>query len=111
MNFEGINTWKSDVEDHNKALETIIKDRQILMEQISEHLKSFFDYDTIKFSRDFKLITLKWDKDTHPIIKHENIHQLGFDWEIEAGYDDNAFRIVIVKIYPFGLEDGDYLEE
>lgn len=98
-----LDKWREAVSIHMKQLDTLIDDRRILKEEIEPHLRTAFQWDEIDYNRDFSEITLKWKKDHHPIILHENIKDFGMDWEICAEYDDSAFRIVVVKIYPFGV--------
>lgn len=102
-----LETWKNAVSIHLDSLESIIEDRKILKNSIETHLKSCFDWDDIEYNKDFTVITLKWEYNHNPVIRHENISELNMDWIIRADYDDKAFRIVIVEVYPFGIE-GDF---
>lgn len=105
MNIEELVAWKSGVSEHMDALDILLNDRKILKKHIEDHLKSCFQWDTIEYNRDFSEITLKWDAGHSPIIFHENIVNLNMDWEINAGYDGGANRIVIITVYPFGVPD------
>ena len=105
MNTDELSSWRDGVNEHISMVDTLVNDRKILKNLIEEHLKQFFDWDSIEYNKDFSEITMKWDKDCHPIIKHEKINELMMDWCISVGYDDNAFRIVVIEVYPFGLEE------
>ena len=107
MNSEQLADWRIDVGHHLETLEMMINDRKILKNLMEEHLKSVFHYDDIEYNRDFSVITLKWEKHTNPIINHDAIRDFGMDWEISTGYDDRAFSIVVVKVYPFGVTGED----
>ena len=107
MNLEEFRTWQDGVCEHIRMLDQMVDDRKILKEIIEKHLKQFFDYDDIEYDREFNKITLKWDKGTSPVIKNDMIADLHMDWIIRADYDDNAFRVVVVEVYPFGLDEGE----
>ena len=98
-----IENWKSSVNNHREYLNTIIEVRKTLKNQMEEHLKSVFDYNSIEFSTDLSVITMSWLPYTSPIIYHDKICDLNMDWVIEADYDDRANRIVVIKVYPFGV--------
>lgn len=102
--MEEIRVWRNDVMTHTRTVETIVHDRVILKSCIEEHLKQFFNWDKIEYDRIFNKITLKWSKENNPIIRHDKIHELGMDWEIRTDYDDEAFGIVAIDVYPFGFE-------
>ena len=102
-NLEELENWRDAVGIHMDALDTIINDRKILKNSIEAHLKSCFDWDDIEYNKDFTVITLKWEYGHNPVIRHENISELNMDWIIRADYDDEAFRIVVVEVYPFGI--------
>lgn len=103
MNPEEIQHWKEDVNHHLETLEMMVNDRKTLKNLIEAHLKLCFNWDNIEYNKDFSVITLKWKRNVNPIIKAENIKKLLFDWEISADYDDEAFKIVVVKVYPWGV--------
>lgn len=100
MNLE---EWRIDVGHHLETLDMLINDRKILKNLIEEHLKSCFDWNDIEYNKDFSVITLKWERKVNPIIHHDKISELGLDWEIATDYDDGAFPIIVVKVYPFGV--------
>ena len=99
-----LETWKKAVNEHIDMLNSLVDDRKSLKKSIEEHLKSCFEWDDIEYNRDFSVITLKWDKDTSPVIYHDKISELGMDWSIHADYDENAFKIIVVEVYPWGVE-------
>lgn len=103
MNKLSVDAWKSGVNDYVEALDTIHNDEQILKDSFEKHIREFFDFDTIEYNKKFTKITLRWKRDHHPVIRHTTIHRLGMDWIISADYDDKAFRIVKVELYPFEL--------
>ena len=102
MNPQELEMWKKGVSEHLDLVDQVINERVSLKTLFKEHLKEFFDFNEIDFSRNFDVITLKWEKDANPIIK-SNISQLGMDWEITTGRDDSAFSVVEVIVYPFGI--------
>ena len=103
-----IDEWRNGVKEHLDSLDTVINDRQTLKKLIKDYLSQFFDFDSWETNRDFSKIILKWDKNHNPVINGEsNISELGMDWIITAGYDDEANRIVEIEIYPWGVEEVD----
>ena len=66
---------------------------------------------SIDFKTDLSEILIIYPREVNPIIKPEKIHKLGMDWIIEAGYDKDAYRIVVIKLYPFGVEEGMVIED
>lgn len=56
-----LDDWRFEVENHNKVVDTILNDRKILKNHMTEYLKSYFDFTDIEYSHDFKVITLKLD--------------------------------------------------
>lgn len=106
MNPEELNGWRKSVNNHIEYLNALVEARKILKNQIEEHLKSIFQWNDIEYNRDFSVIKLKWDYGHNPVIKAENIDKLGMDWIISAEYDDKANRIVVVEVYPWGVQEG-----
>ena len=112
MNFEDLKTWKSGVEELLKELDRLVDTRNQFIELMKSHIDQCFQgYKTIEFKNDLSEITITYEQGHNPIIRPEHIHKLGMDWLIEAGFDDKAFRIVVIKLYPFGLNEGDYIED
>lgn len=107
MILEELDSWKYAVSEHISFVDQTINDRQILKETIEKHLSQFFDWDIIDYNRDFTMITLKWDHGVNPVIRNDKIHELGMDWIIKSDYDDKANRIVVIEIYPWGIEEDD----
>jgi hypothetical protein len=103
MDSDEFKQWQDAVLLHCQERDRIVNDRRELKSLFEAHLKQFFDFDSIEFDKDFNVITLKWKKDVSPIIK-DNIGELGMEWVISSGYDDMAFGIVVVEVYPFGME-------
>ena len=111
MDKDTLEQWKDGVMEHTINVQQMIKERKLLKKHIEEHLSQFFKWNDIDYSKDFDVITLKWDRDVNPVIKKEKIHELGIDWIIRAGYDDQAFRIVVIELYPFGLpKEGEIVD-
>jgi len=106
MNKEQFQEWQKGVKEHISHLNNTVEERKILKEILENHLKQFFNFDEIEYDREFQKILLKWDRIANPVIRNDNIGNLGMDWIIRADYDDQAFRIVVIEIYPFGLERG-----
>ena len=103
-----IQEWRDGVREHLDSLDTVINDRKTLKKLIEEYLSQFFDFDSWETNRDFSKIILKWDKNHSPVFKEDsNISELGMDWIITAGYDDEANRIVEIELYPWGVEEVD----
>ena len=105
MNLEEFRQWQDAVCIHCKERDRIVDDRRELKSLLETHLKQFFSYDSIEFDKDFNKITLKWAKEVSPVIR-SNIKELGMEWIISTGYDDMAFNIVVVEVYPFGVPEG-----
>ena len=103
MDSDEFKQWQDAVLLHCQERDRIVNDRRELKSLFEAHLKQFFDYDSIEFDKDFNVITLKWDTDTIPIIT-KNIGNLNMEWSISTGHDDLAFSIVVVEVYPFGIE-------
>lgn len=99
--------WRKAVDVHMESLQTIIDDRKTLKNSMEAHLKTVFDWDDIEYNKDFTVITLKWKRDTHPIVDKDRICQLNMHFLIRADYDDNAFKIVVIDVYPFGIPQGE----
>ena len=104
MNLEN---WRKAVDEHISIVDQTIRDRDVLKKSIEEHLGRFFDWDSIDYNRDFTVITLSWEKDVNPVIKSENISDLGMDWIIKTGRDSRAFAIVEIEVYPWGIKEND----
>lgn len=105
MTPDDLQQWKNNVNTHIDYLNCIVDARKSLKKTIEDHLRVCFNWDDIEYNRDFSVITLKWDKENNPIIRAENISELSMDWIIRADYDDSAFRIVVIEIYPWGLKE------
>lgn len=101
-----IDDWRTAVADHISSLDNLVNDRGILKDELEKHLSQFFEWDNIEYNRDFSLITLSWEKDVNPVIKSDKISELGMDWIIKTGRDESAFSIVMVEIYPWGVEES-----
>lgn len=100
-----LDDWRLAVTDHISSLDQLVNDRAILKDELEKHLSQFFEWDNIEHNRDFTVITLSWEKDVNPVIKSDKISELGMDWIIKTGRDDSAFSIVMVEIYPWGVEE------
>lgn len=111
MDKERLEQWKDGVMEHCKYVQDMIKQRKLLKEHIEEHLSQFFDWESIEYSKDFDVITLTWAYGHNPIIYHDKIGELNMDWTIKAEYDDKAFRVVVIEVHPFGIEEGEYMED
>ena len=111
MNFEEIKTWKSGVNALLTELDDLVATRNDFRNVLKNHLDQVFGgYESMEFKNDLTEVTIKYAYENNPVIKPENINKLGMDWIIEAGYDKEAYRIVVIKIYPFGLSEGDYIK-
>lgn len=104
MNKEEFQQWQDVVMLHCQERDRIVNDRMELKSVLEAHLKQFFNYDSIHFDKDFNKITLKWVYGVSPIIR-KNIGELGMEWVISVDYDENAFKIVLIEVYPFGIEE------
>ena len=102
-----LDTWKKAVDEHISILDQTIEDRNTLKKSIEEHLSQFFEWEEIEYNRDFTIITLSWAYDKSPVIKADKISDLKMDWIINADYDDKANRIVVIELYPWGVEEVD----
>lgn len=104
MNLQEFRNWQDDVRYHITSLNTIVNDRRVLKENLENHLQQFFDFEEIEYDKDFKKIKLMWSEKSSPVINHKNIGNLMMDWIIKSGYDDKADKVIIVEVYPFGVE-------
>ena len=95
--------WMVSVEKSMDSLKEILDVRKILKNSMIEFLNSYFDWDEIKFSKDFRTITLKWNQFHRPVIKHDVISDFPMDWVIEA----KEWGVVMIEIHPWGVEDED----
>ena len=104
MNKDEMELWREAVFVHSKQRIDLVNDRKEIKSHLEAHLKQFFDFDEIEYvDFDFNKILLKFNRDVSP-IPPKNIGDLGMDWIISTGYDDGAFSIVIIEIYPFGID-------
>ena len=107
MDNQALDMWKEAVFVHTKQRNELVNDRKEIKSRLEAHLKQFFDYDSIEYCDfDFNKIKLKWKRNVSPVIS-ENIGDLGMPWIISTGYDDGAFSIVIIEVYPFGMEENE----
>lgn len=97
--------WRMAVNEHMSIVDQSLEDRQILKQRIEEHLSQFFEWDDIEYNRDLSTIILKWAKNVNPVIKADNISDIGMDWIIRTGRDEDAFSIVEIEIYPWGVKE------
>ena len=112
MNKEDLQSWREAIKYHVGTLDKLVEERQALKEVFEEHLSNFFSWDGIEYNRDFSRISLYYKKDTGAVIKSDNMSELGMDWIVSPEYDDRAFKIIRIDLYPFGLpEEGEVIEE
>ena len=100
-----LENWRKAVDEHISIVDQTIEDRNALKQSIEEHLSQFFTWEEIEYNRDFTVIKLKWAYGVSPIIKADKISDLKMDWIISADYDDKANRIVLIEVYPWGVEE------
>ena len=104
MNSKELDMWKNGVDEHLQLVKQVVDERIALKTHMEEHLRGFFDgFVEIDFSQNLDVISLKWAYETSPIIKNDIIGNLGMDWEITTDYNDDAFKVVVIRIYPFGI--------
>lgn len=104
MNIEQLDQWNQAVDEHMSMLESLINDRIALKSMFNEHLRKFFDYDSIEYSKDFKVITLRWDYGRNVSIDNDTISNLGMGWVISTEFTDKLGYGVVVTVYPFGSD-------
>lgn len=102
MDENNLSAWRDDVKEHMALLDNLIEHRKFLKAVIEEHLRQVFDWDDIEYNRDMSVVSLTFIKDHQPIIKTENLKNLGMDFQVKAEYDDCANRIVVIDVFPFG---------
>lgn len=105
MNHEELEVWRDSVFEHSKMMETLVNDRVIIKELISNHLKLYFEYDEIKFDDLFNKIILKWEYNNNPIINPDDLNGLGMEFIISHDYSESLGHGVIIELYPFGLPE------
>ena len=112
MNFEDLKVWRDGVCHLLDELDKLVDTRNDFISLMKEHIDQCFSgYRSVGFKTDLTEITINYPKNVNPVIKPETIHKLGMDWIIKAGYDDEAYRIVVIKLYPFGVEEGMVIED
>lgn len=112
VNLEELEYWKEGVFDYSKNLKNVVEDRAKLKDLLEEHLSQFFSWDKIFFDREFNRIRLYYKKDVGAVIKSDKMSELGMDWIVQPDYDDKAFKIIRIDVYPFGLpEEGELIED
>ena len=112
VNLKELEYWKEGVFEYSKNLQNIVEDRGKLIELLTEHLSQFFSWDSIEFDRDFNRIKLYYKKGVGAVIKSNKMSDLGMDWIVQPDYDDKAFKIIRIDVYPFGLpEEGELIED
>lgn len=104
MNTEQLDQWGQAINEHMVMVDSLINDRITLKNMFSEHLRQFFDYDSIEYSKDFRSISLRWDYGRNVSIDNDTISNLGMDWLISTEFTDKLGYGVVVTVYPFGLE-------
>lgn len=94
MNLE---EWKTEVENHNKIVDTVLSDRRILKDHMTQYLSQFFDVgnDEIEYSTHLDVITIRPQDEISTI---DNINEFPFEFEID-------FCRATIKVYPWGLND------
>ena len=103
MNRDELELWREAVFVHSKQRDDLVNDRKEIKSRLEAHLKQFFSFDEIEYCDfDFNKIELKFKRDVSPVIP-KNIGELNMDWIISTGYDDKAFSIVVIEIYPFSI--------
>lgn len=100
-----LDQWNQAVDEHMTMLNSLIDDRITLKNMFSAYLRQFFDYDSIDYSRDFRVITLRWEEDRNVSIDNDTISNLGMDWLISTEFTDKLGYGVVVIVYPFGLKE------
>ena len=95
--------WKDGVKSHMTVVDQIVEDRILLKSSIEEYLSKVFEWDEIEYNRDFTVISMYWTMmdEKCPVINGKDLSEFEMDWLIRL---DNANRIVIIEVYPFGVE-------
>ena len=107
MNHDELDLWREAVFIHCKERDELVNDRREIKSRLEAHLKKFFSFDEIVYCDfNFNKIELKFDKDVSPVIP-QNIGELGMEWIISTGYDNKAFSIIVIEIYPFGINENE----
>ena len=105
MDAEQLELWRNAVIEHRVRVESVADDHAELKRVFELHLKRFFDYDAIDFKLDFSEITLAWKYEHDPIIDFDSISDLGMPCIISSEYNESLGQSVIIKVYPFGIEE------
>lgn len=112
VNSDELKLWQEGVFEYSETLKNLVEGRRKLIELLTEHLSQFFAWDSIEFDREFNKITLYYERDVGAVIKSDKMSDLGMDWIVRPDFDDKAFRIIKIEIYPFGLPvEGELLED
>lgn len=106
MNSKELEIWLDGVCEHTSQVKNLIDERREFKRIMEEHLRQFFDgFSEIDFSQKFDVIKLEWAYNHSPIIKNEKLAELGMDWEICSEMNCDAFHVVLIKVYPYGIPD------
>lgn len=96
-----IDSWKSEAENLNQVVSTMMKDRKFLKNYLSEYLKNFFDYDSIEFSENFHRVVLLFNVNHVSLVTPKNIGKLDMLWKIGTGFTDEYGTTINIVVYPF----------
>lgn len=96
-----IDSWRSEAENLNQVVSTMVDDRKFLKNYMSKYLKNFFDYDSIKFSENFHRIEMLFNVNNVTLVTPKNIGQLNMLWKIGTGFTDEYGTTIRVVVYPF----------
>ena len=100
-----LKAWQDDVGIYNEAVDTIVRDKFTLKKSIEDHLNLFFDFDAISFNEVFTEIKIRWNYDKEPAIHPKDLVDLNMDFIITHEFDDRYGDGIVLKVYPFGLEE------
>lgn len=103
MNEEQLETWRKSVLEHSEMMKFLVNDSLTIKQLMVEHLKNFFDFDSIKFEDGFNKIIIKWDYGNEPIIDPTELNGLGMEFLVSHSYSDMHGDGILIELYPFGL--------
>jgi len=101
-----LNEWLSKVLENCQSIRNDLEDRLALKEEITEHLRQFFEFEEIEFTHDMDCIKLKYKYGHDPVIRDKSLSKLGMDFIITTTYSDKLGQGIVIELYPFGLGEN-----
>lgn len=106
MNSTQLEFWKRATEEHIQSVRTLMIDDREIKEMFVEHLRQFFiGFEMVEFSKDFRVVTMKWAWDDEIEINKNIIGDFNMDWILRTGSSSDGGANINVVVFPFGRGD------